>query len=213
MRVRFRSTMCVPPCDCGVKPMPARPVSRPECIRIKPDERGGEQNLDDGEDGQHAAGSVAELLSAPPASRIACTRSLGDLILRHVRRPRRPPGRARCRCVAAEPVRTITRACRAARSRICAVASMPSITGIAMSISDDVRPMLARELDRAAAVARPRHDVDSRVGREDRLERLGEQALVVRDQHPHLASDPISQYAYSRWTQDEAARARSTTCS
>src|SRR5438876_932354 len=28
--------MCVPPWDCGVKPMPARPVSRPECIRINP---------------------------------------------------------------------------------------------------------------------------------------------------------------------------------
>ena len=32
-RVRFRSTMCVPPCDAGVKPMPPKPVSRPECIR------------------------------------------------------------------------------------------------------------------------------------------------------------------------------------
>ena len=33
-RVRFRSTMCVPPCDVGVKPMPPKPGSRPECIRI-----------------------------------------------------------------------------------------------------------------------------------------------------------------------------------
>ena len=24
--------MCVPPCDCGVKPMPPKPASRPECI-------------------------------------------------------------------------------------------------------------------------------------------------------------------------------------
>lgn len=31
-RVRLRSTMCVPPCDCGVKPMPPKPASRPECI-------------------------------------------------------------------------------------------------------------------------------------------------------------------------------------
>ena len=31
-RVRFRSTMCVPPCEAGVKPIPPRPVSRPECI-------------------------------------------------------------------------------------------------------------------------------------------------------------------------------------
>src|SRR5512146_738941 len=26
--------MCVPPCEVGVKPMPPRPASRPECIRI-----------------------------------------------------------------------------------------------------------------------------------------------------------------------------------
>ena len=32
----MRSTMCVPPCDCGVKPIPARPESRPECMRIRP---------------------------------------------------------------------------------------------------------------------------------------------------------------------------------
>src|SRR5262249_10104142 len=35
-RVRFRSTMCVPPCEAGVKPIPPKPVSRPECIRINP---------------------------------------------------------------------------------------------------------------------------------------------------------------------------------
>ena len=33
-RVRLRSTMCVPPCEAGVKPMPPSPVSRPECSRI-----------------------------------------------------------------------------------------------------------------------------------------------------------------------------------
>ena len=33
-RVRFRSTMWVPPCEAGVKPIPPMPVSRPECIRI-----------------------------------------------------------------------------------------------------------------------------------------------------------------------------------
>ena len=31
-RVRLRSTMWVPPCDCGVNPMPPKPASRPECI-------------------------------------------------------------------------------------------------------------------------------------------------------------------------------------
>ena len=33
-RVRLRSTMCVPPCEAGVKPMPPMPESRPECIRM-----------------------------------------------------------------------------------------------------------------------------------------------------------------------------------
>src|SRR6476646_10078688 len=32
-RVRLRSTMWVPPCDCGVNPMPPKPASRPECMR------------------------------------------------------------------------------------------------------------------------------------------------------------------------------------
>src|SRR4029450_12216112 len=35
-RVRLRSTMWVPPCEAGVKPMPPKPVSRPEGIRIRP---------------------------------------------------------------------------------------------------------------------------------------------------------------------------------
>src|SRR5438552_15158765 len=33
-RVRFRSTMCVPPCEAGVKPSPPMPASRPECMRM-----------------------------------------------------------------------------------------------------------------------------------------------------------------------------------
>src|SRR5581483_3236715 len=31
-RVRLRSTMCVPPCDAGVKPIPPMPASRPLCM-------------------------------------------------------------------------------------------------------------------------------------------------------------------------------------
>src|SRR5262245_26601626 len=33
-RVRLRSTMWVPPCEVGVKPIPPRPVSRPERMRM-----------------------------------------------------------------------------------------------------------------------------------------------------------------------------------
>src|SRR3954470_18629206 len=35
-RVRFRSTMCVPPWDAGVNPIPPSPASRPECMRMRP---------------------------------------------------------------------------------------------------------------------------------------------------------------------------------
>src|SRR5262245_34797930 len=28
--------MCVPPCDAGVKPMPPKPASRPECMSTSP---------------------------------------------------------------------------------------------------------------------------------------------------------------------------------
>ena len=52
-RVRLRSTMCVPPCEAGVKPIPPKPVSRPECIRIKPDERDREQHVHDCEELKH----------------------------------------------------------------------------------------------------------------------------------------------------------------
>src|SRR6266511_3987289 len=34
-RVRFRSTMWVPPCEAGVKPIPPSPASRPECMRMR----------------------------------------------------------------------------------------------------------------------------------------------------------------------------------
>jgi hypothetical protein len=34
-RVRLRSTMCVPPCDAGVKPRPPMPASRPECMSTR----------------------------------------------------------------------------------------------------------------------------------------------------------------------------------
>ena len=34
-RVRFRSTMCVPPWEVGVNPIPPKPASRPECERTR----------------------------------------------------------------------------------------------------------------------------------------------------------------------------------
>ena len=46
-RVRLRSTMCVPPCDCGVKPMPPKPASRPGMHQHERDEGSGDQHLHD----------------------------------------------------------------------------------------------------------------------------------------------------------------------
>ena len=60
-RVRFRSTMCVPPCECGVKPEPAHARL---AARVHEDERDHEraqEHLDDGEDlkPRHRAARVA----------------------------------------------------------------------------------------------------------------------------------------------------------
>ena len=49
---------------------------------------------------------------------------------------------------------------------------------------DDVGPELARELDRLLAVGGAADDLDPPVEREDRLERLGEEQVVVGDQDP-----------------------------
>ena len=65
-RVRFRSTMCWPPREAGVKPRPPKPVSRPECMSTRPTS-GGEQNLDDCEESEHAL-----RLAARPAGPRAC---------------------------------------------------------------------------------------------------------------------------------------------
>ena len=48
---------------------------------------------------------------------------------------------------------------------------------------DNVRLQRACELDRLASVGRPADDLDPRVAREHRLERLCEETMIVRDQH------------------------------
>ena len=46
-RVRFRSTMCVPPWDAGVKPSPPKPGVAPRVHQDESDECGAEQHLED----------------------------------------------------------------------------------------------------------------------------------------------------------------------
>ena len=152
-RVRLRSTMCVPPCDVRREAHAAEARVAAGVHQDQPDERGGEQNVDDCEDRQHAAGRVADV-SERRGVEDRAHEVTGDLILRHVagRARRARPGES---CVASEPVRT-TRACPAARRGSRSVASMPSSTGIAMSIRTTSGLMLARELDRLAAVGGPR---------------------------------------------------------
>ena len=64
-----------------------------------------------------------------------------------------------------------------------AAASKPSITGMLMSSATTSGSSCARELDRLAAVGRPPDDLDPRLAREHGLERLGEETVIVRDQH------------------------------
>ena len=68
-------------------------------------------------------------------------------------------------------------------ARISRVASNPSSTGMLTSMSTTSGLERPRELDRLAAVARLADDLDPLVGGEDRLERLGEQPVVVGDEH------------------------------
>ena len=197
-RVRFRSTMCVPPCDCGVKPMPPRPVSRPECIRISPTSAAERRTWMTAKNGQHAAGRVARRLRAPRLSRIALRRGRRRSDPSSRSRPRRPTRAARCRCVASEPREHDHARRPGPRSRICSRRGETVQHGHRDVHQDDVRL-------RARARARPRRspsaaradDVDPPVGREDRLERLGEETLVVGDQHAHLVRPHIA-VRYSR---------------
>ena len=136
------------------EPHAAEPGVASRMHQDEADETGGEQDVDDSEKGQHRGGSVASGAGSfrarsdggveDRADEIA-----GDLVLRDVRG--RPGERAReTSCGAAEPVSTITRVPGTA-SWIAWAASIPSITGISMSISTTSgrcsrasRPLLVR---------------------------------------------------------------------
>ena len=72
----------------------------------------------------------------------------------------------------------------------------------------DVGPELAREPDRLLAVARAADDLDPAVEREDRLERLGEEQMVVDDQDADHVGRKVRAWA----TEDRSASA-SRSCS
>ena len=110
---------------------------------------------------------------------------------------------------ASEPVSTTTRVCRrldADRLR----RGDPVEDGHRDVHQDDVGPVVAGERDGLLAVRGAPDDGDPPVGREDRFERLGEEALVVGDQDSHLVPGHVC-LRYSAWTRRQHAR-RSTTC-
>src|SRR5512135_1154890 len=174
-RVRFRSTICVPPCEAGVKPIPPMPASRPECMRT----------------------SVvrATTMSTWTTARNASTRSGypptrdfddrreelgGDAVLRDVgRRTGRP------RAVDVGP-----RVGSGQHEHADVVARRPDLARSFEAVEhrhadvheDDIGAELPRELDRLFAVACLTHDLDPLVGAENRLQRLREQPVVVRDE-------------------------------
>ena len=78
------------------------------------------------------------------------------------------PGRA-------EPLRTTP---RAGSATIAAIAPKPSTPGMLRSMST-TSGEIACEADRLAAVERSADDLDPLVGREDQLERIDEQPLIV----------------------------------
>src|SRR2546423_9136021 len=175
-RVRFRSTMCVPPCDAGVNPSPPMPASRPECMRmsdVKPTTMStwvtarnvitgsGYPSSGDLDDRRHQLG--------------------GDAVLRDVagcaRLPRAVDVGARVRAGQHEDADILGRRADLARG-------FETIEHRHAHVhQDEIGAEPPRELDGLAAVACLADDLDPVVGGEDRLERLGEESMVVGDQH------------------------------
>ena len=85
------------------------------------------------------------------------------------------------------------------------------MTGIAMSIRTTSGRSSRASATASSPFAGAADDGDPPVGREDRLERLGEETLVVGDQDTHLVRSHV-RLRYSAWTRRPHAR-RSTTCS
>ena len=69
------------------------------------------------------------------------------------------------------------------RARICLVAASPSMTGMRMSVEDDVRPQLPRRGHAVRTVARLAHDVEVAGRLEHRAQAEPHQLLVVHQQH------------------------------
>src|SRR5436190_9724380 len=175
-RVRFRSTMCVPPCDAGVNPSPPMPASRPECMRmsdVKPttmstwvtarnvSTRSGYPASGDFDDRRHQLGRDAVLRDVTGCASL----------------PRPVDVGARVRAGQHEDADILGRRADLARG-------FEAIEHRHAHVhQDEIRAQPLRELDRLAAVARLADDLDPVVGGEDRLERLGKEPMVVGYQH------------------------------
>ena len=205
-RVRLRSTMCVPPCEAGVKPMPPMPASRPLCMSMS-DTRTktistwttARKLVIAGQGSADAAGDLDDRVD----------QLRGDPVLRHVAGGAGLAGPV--------DVRAGVRAREHEDRRvpvwrwIACAASIPSITGIEMSIRTTSGWSSTREPDRLFAVACVADDGDPLVPREDRLERLGEEAVIVGYEHTNraIASGPPMRPVANRALLGSACEGRS----
>ena len=80
-RVRLRSTMCVPPWDAGVNPMPPMPASRPECISTSPTSAAESSTWIDGEERQHRAPNCSGRSTVVAVDEAEARQKIHDLLL------------------------------------------------------------------------------------------------------------------------------------
>jgi predicted Zn-dependent protease len=184
-RVRLRSTMCVPPWDWGVKPIPPSPASRPECMSTRPiraiETRTWKTaaTASTAVQGSEAAGPVATLTAGDLHDRVD---ELGrDPVLRDVARG----------AGLASPVH-VRAGVRARQHQHAGVGErLADAPGRLEAVHDghaDVHQRHVgteggRQLDRLPAVACVPDNDDAVVAGENRLERLREEAVIIGDEN------------------------------
>ena len=182
--------MCVPPCEAGVKPMPPMPASRPRVHEHERDQPDDEQDLGDGQElvttPRKGSQRSRDLHAFPSAQSVPLDDRLdqlrGDPVLRHVAGAPRPGAPGRRRCASSEPV-----SIRMRRPVVLGTDRLRRLDAVHHGHGDvhqhDVGPPPRRRRDGLLAVGCATRRARCGVAGEDRLQRLGEEPMVVRDQH------------------------------